>query len=535
MVARAISQIALIAFTAMPLATTTHAQTAVATSQFDNARTGATLTETTLTPANVNARSFGKLGTYKVDGAVYAEPLYVPNVPIPGNGTRNVLYVATEHDAVYAFDADKPGDPPLWQVSFLDERKHIETVPARDANCPFISPEIGITSTPVIDMKTGTLYVLARTMISHTAGHDEYPHTLHALAITTGVEKFGGPKEITATSRGKGDGRENGQIDFNGLRENPRAALTLTNDALYLAWASACDVDPFHGWIMAFDPSTLERKAALNVTPDGSEGGIWQSDTGPAADSDGNVYFAIANGTFDATAAAISGETASDWGDTLLKVKFDGGKIAIKDSFTPFDQEILSQHDWDLGASGPLLVPDQHNEPKHIVVQPGKNGEVYVINRDKMGGYNKGHDAILQRFSAGQSCYTAPVYWNSRVYIACQERPITAYTIEKGQLHAAAATTLNFENPGATPSISANGNAQGILWAVATKTWDGPARPAILYAFDAAKLGAPLYTSEENAPRDRAADATRFVIPLVANGRVYFGTRNAVEVYGLIK
>ena len=529
----------MIAFTTtLAFAAPAHAQSAVSTSQYDNARTGATVTETTLTPANVNATTFGKLGTYKVDGAVYAEPLYVPAVPIPGKGTRNVLFVATEHDTVYAFDADKPGDSPLWQVSFLNEKARIETVPARDANCPFISPEIGITSTPVIDMKTGTLYVLARTMVSRTLGHNEYPHTLHALAITTGAEKFGGPKGITATSRGKGDGSSSGQIDFNGLRENPRAALTLTSDALYIAWASACDVDPYHGWIMAFDPSTLERKAALDLTPDGSEGGIWQSDTGPAADADGNIYIAVGNGTFDANTEGSDGTGATggaDWADSLLKVKLDGSKLTINDSFTPFDQENLSKNDWDLGASGPSLLPDQLTEPRHIIVQPGKNGEVYVLNRDKLGGYGKGRDAILQRFTAGQACYTAPAYWNARVYIACEQRPITAYAIEKGQLRPAETGAVKFINPGATPTISANGNKDGIVWAIATKTWNGPAQPAILYAFDAAKLGAPLYTSEQNASRDRAADATRFVIPLVANGRVYFGGRGALNVYGLLK
>jgi hypothetical protein len=506
---------------------------AVSTSQYDNARTGATLVETTLTPQNVNVKQFGKLGTYSVDGAVYAEPLYVPNVPIPEKGTRNVVFVATEHDSVYAFDADKPGDAPLWHVSFLDASKRIETVPARDANCPFISPEIGITSTPVIDMKTGTLYVLARTMVAHTVERNEYPHTLHALAITTGVEKFGGPRVITATSRGKGDGSSGGQVDFNGLRENPRASLVLTGDALYLAWASACDVDPYHGWIMAYDPTTLEQKAVLNVTPDGSEGGIWQSDTGPAADADGNVYIAVGNGTFDAAAGG------ADWGDSLLKVKLDGGKLAVRDSFTPFDQENLSKHDWDLGASGPSLLPEQPGEPRHIAVQPGKNGEMYVLNRDKLGRYGKGSDAILQRFSAGEGCYTAPAYWNSRVYIACEDRPVTAYTIDKGQLHAAETSTVKFANPGATPTVSANGNKDGIVWVIATKTWNGAPQPAVLYAFDAMKLGAPLYTSEENATRDRASGATRFVIPLVVNGRVYFGGREgakgAVNVYGLLK
>ena len=254
----------------------------VTTSQYDNLRTGATLNEKLLTPRNVNANQFGKLGAFKVDGAVYAQPLFIPALDVPGSGKHDVLIVATEHDSVYAFDADRPSDAPLWQVSFLDAGRGVTTLSARDVQCPFIRPEVGITSTPVIDMKTGTLYVLARTMIGHTLASNEYFQHLHALAITTGVEKFGGPKVIAASSPGKGAGSSNGQVTFNALRENPRAALLLVNSVVYLTWASSCDVDPYHGWVMAYDAQTLAQRAALNVTPDGSEGGIWASDTGPA-------------------------------------------------------------------------------------------------------------------------------------------------------------------------------------------------------------------------------------------------------------
>src|SRR5437588_5670959 len=262
----------------------------VATSQYDNLRTGATPNEKTLTPQNVNAKQFGKLGAFQVDGAIYAQPLFVPALEIPGKGRHNVLFVATEHDSVYAFDADRPNEPPLWQVNFLDKQRGISTVTHRDVECPFIRPEIGITPTPVIDMKTGTLYVLARTKIGNTFGEDEYFQHLHALAITTGVEKFGGPRLITASVPGKGEGAANGKVAFNALRENPRTALLLANDTLYLAWGSSCDVDPYHGWVMAYDPHTLAQKAVLNVTPNGSKGGIWTSDTGLAADATGNVY-----------------------------------------------------------------------------------------------------------------------------------------------------------------------------------------------------------------------------------------------------
>src|SRR5947199_2206379 len=231
----------------------------VATSQYDNLRTGATPNEKTLTPQNVNAKQFGKLGAFQVDGAIYAQPLFLPSVEIPGKGRHNVLFVATEHDSVYAFDAERPNDPPLWHVSLLDKMRGEETVPARDAQCPFIQPEVGITSTPVIDLQSGTLYVLARTMIGHLFKDNEYFQSLHALAITTGAEKLGGPKLITASVPGRGAGTANGQVPFDPLKENPRAALLLANKTLYLTWGSSCDVDPYHGWVMAYDPQTLEQ------------------------------------------------------------------------------------------------------------------------------------------------------------------------------------------------------------------------------------------------------------------------------------
>ena len=268
----------------------------VTTSQYDNMRTGATLNETILTPQNVNAKQFGKLGAFKVDGAVYAQPLFVPALEIPGKGKHDVLFVATEHDSVYAFNADRPGDAPLWHVSFLDNKRSLTAVPARDVQCPFIQPEVGITSTPVIDLESGTMYVLARTMIAHTLTNSDYFQHLHALAITTGAEKFGGPRLITASVPGKGDGSANGQVKFNPLRENPRASLLLVNATVYLTWASSCDVNPYHGWVMAYDAATLAQKAVLNDTPDGNEGGIWASDTGPGADSDGNVFVPTGNG-----------------------------------------------------------------------------------------------------------------------------------------------------------------------------------------------------------------------------------------------
>jgi hypothetical protein len=504
----------------------------VTTSQYDNARTGATRSERTLTPQNVNSNQFGKIGAFKVDGAVYAQPLFLPNVLIPGKGQHDVIYIATEHDSVYAFDADRPGDAPLWQVSFLDTKSGVTTVPARDANCPFIQPEVGITSTPVIDIQTGTLYVVARTMVAHTLSHNAYFQNLHALAITTGVEKFGGPKLISATARGNGDGAENGIVAFNDLRENPRGALLFVQGVVIAVWGSSCDVDPYHGWVMAYDSQTLSQKAVLNVTPDASEGGIWMSDTGPAADEAGNVYVPVGNGTFDAASGG------RDYGDSILKLNLgpQSGSFIIRDYFTPCDQEALSKRDADLGSSGPTLLPDQSGSKAHLLLQPSKAGAIYVLDRDSMGKFHSDGDAIVQKLnSAGDGAYGAAAYWNKHVFFAGSDDVLRGYAVENGKLREVAQSIVRFENPGATPSVSANGSTDGIVWAVATKTWNGPPKPAVLYAFDAAKLGAPIYTSEENSARDRGAEATRFVFPIVVNGRVYFSARGEVEVYGLLK
>ena len=501
----------------------------VTTSQYDNLRTGATLDEKSLTPQNVNEKQFGKLGAFPVDGAVYAQPLFLPAVEIPDNGRHDVLFVATEHNSVYAFDADRPKDPPLWHVSLLNKQRDEETVPARDVQCPFIQPEVGITATPVIDLQSGTLYVLARTMIGRFFKDNEYFQSLHALAITTGAEKFGGPKQIAASVRGRGDGSKNGEVRFDALRENPRAALLLANKTLYLTWGSSCDVDPYHGWVMAYDPQTLEQKAVLNVTPDGSEGGIWASDTGLGADASGSVYVATGNGTFDAASGG------RDYGDSLLKLELHNSSLVVTDSFTPFNQAQLSDADADLGSSGPLLLPDQQGPRRHLLLQPTKGGMIYVIDRDRMGQFQAQGDAVVQRMHTAGGGYGAMAYWNGHAFFASSDDYLCDYAIENGRLTLKTRSSIKFENPGATPSVSADGRKNAVVWAIATKTWNGADRPAVLYAFDGNHIEQPIYTSEQNSKRDRAAMATRFVVPLVVNGRVYFGARGEVEVYGLLK
>lgn len=500
----------------------------VTTSQYNNYRTNATLHEKILTPQNVNAQQFGKVGAFKVDGAVYAQPLFVPAVSITGKGTHDVLYVATEHDSVYAFDANRPGDSPLWKRTFLDKSRGVTTLSEDVVACPFIRPEVGITSTPVINLKTGTLYVLARTMIEHKTGGDEYFQHLHALSITTGVEKFGGPKLITASVPGKGAGSSKGQVAFDALRENPRAALTLVNSSVYIEWASSCDNDPYHGWVISYDTQTLAQKSVLNVNPDGTEAGIWLGDTGPAVDREGNLYVPTGNGTFD---AANGGR---DYGDSVLKL--DGSSLTIRDYFTPHDQQRISQADTDVGSSGPTLLPDQPGPHPHLLLQPTKDSTIYVIDRDNMGKYHPDRDALLQMIKISGPGLGAIAYFNGHAFFATSDDYLRDYAIKNGRLALQARSRTKFADPGATPSISADGNKNAIVWAIATKTWNGPdTKHAAIYAFDATKLGEPIYNSEQNSRRDRAALAARFVIPIVVNGRVYFGTRSEVEVYGLLK
>ena len=277
---------------------------------------------------------------------------------------------------------------------------------------------------------------------------------------------------------------------------------------------------------MAYDPRTLAQKAVLNVTPDGSAGGIWESDTGPASDPAGNVYVPIGNGTFDASSGG------RDFGDSLLKLTLKRSSLTIADYFTPYDQARLNDADLDLGSSGPLLLPDQPGPHRHLLLQPSKGGDIYVIDRDRMGQFQSGGDAIPQRIPMSGSAYGAMAYWNGHVFLVCENDSLRDYAIADGELKLNAYSSLKFDNPGATPSISSNGSKDAIVWTVATRGWNSRDRPAVLYAFDATNINQPIYSSEQNGRRDRAALATRFAIPVVMNGRVYLATRSEVEEYG---
>jgi hypothetical protein len=513
------------------VAISAHSQVSVLTQHNDNYRTGQNTNETVLTPANVNQTQFGKLFSQAVDGYVYAQPLYVPNVTIPGLGTHNVVYVATEHDSVYAFDADTNAGAnavPLWHTSFIDPAHGITTVSSGDVGCGDLIPEIGITGTPAIDISGNTMYVLAKTKESGIA-----VQRLHALDITTGAEKFGGPVKIKANASGTGDGGTS--VIFNPLREGQRPGLLLQNGKVYIAWASHCDITPYHGWVIAYNAQTLTRTGVWNSTPNGGLGGIWESGAGIAADASNFVYVPSGNGTFDAN---FSGK---DYGDSVIKIGFNAkGKLRPFDYFTPYDQNYLNNTDLDLGSGGALLLPDMPGAKyPDLLVQAGKEGTVYVIDRTHMGHFNpSNNNQIVQNIpGAVGGMWAAPVFWNNHVYFGGADDAVKMFNFDPstGLLATTpASNTLTFFGfPGPTPSISANGNSNGILWAIQTDRYNINGL-SILHAYDATNLATELYNSAQNPSRDGAGGAVKFSVPTVAKGKVYVGAVQQLSVYGLL-
>lgn len=349
-------------------------QVSVTTFHNDNSRTGQNTQETSLTPANVNSTQFGKLFSTTVDGYVYAQPLYVPNVQNINGGEHNVLYIVTEHDSLYAIDADS--GTTLWQKVFINPGAGVTTVSNSDVSCGDLVPEIGITSTPVIDPTTNTLYLVAK-----TKENGVYFQRLHAIDTVTNAERFGGPIVIAATVNGTGSGSSGGKVSFDPLREHNRPGLLLENGHVVIAWASHCDNVPYHGWVMSYSASTLAQEAVLNTSPNGGLSGIWMSGDGVEADSSGNLFFATGNGTYD-------GSTNGNYGDSIVKVSGPtSDSLSVADWFTPSNQSSLSGGDTDLGSGGVLLLPDlpAGSAHTHLLVQMGKEGKIYLIDRDNMG------------------------------------------------------------------------------------------------------------------------------------------------------
>lgn len=470
----------------------------------DRLRTGLQSNETILTPANVNPAQFGEKFSYPLDAWTYAQPLYVAGLTI-GGAKHNVVFVATEHDSVYAFDADSPG-PPLWQISFLGPGT--TTVPSVATKDRFLAPNgIGITSTPVIDPNSGTLYVLAQTVENGV-----YANKLHALDLASGADKPGSPIALSAAG-------------FQAKQEFQRSALLLANGNIYVAFASyAGDRLPYNGWVFAVDAASLRQIASWNATASGSQGGIWMAGTGPAADEDGNLYVATGNGTWNGT---------TDFGMSVIKLD---STLHVLDYFTPFNVFALSEADYDLASGGVLLVPHQSGIFPNEAIICGKPDSVYVLNRDSMGHKGSSDDTqIIQslphqvggigRVHADHHCFTTAAYFNHKIYFVGNNDVIKAFTLNwrTGQLSSAPVShgSFVFAFPGAQPVVSSNGTADGIVWAVD----HGPA--ASLHAFDANDVSRELYRSPS------IGDGIKWAVPTVINGKVYVATQSRLVVFGL--
>jgi len=503
----------------------------VLTQHNNAARTGANLSETLLSTRSVTPKTFGKLGTLVVDGYLYAQPLYVQNVRVPGKGLHNVIYLATAHNSVYAFDADDlTAKKPLWKVNLGPSVPATEVYTTKWTDMRI---EIGVTSTPVIDPSANTIFVEAKTKENGT-----YVQRLHALDITTGAEKAGGPVEIKASVPGTGMASAKGQVAFDSVKQLQRPALLLTNGTVYLAFGSHADSPPFHGWILGYNARTLIQTCTFNLTPNGEEGAIWQAGMGMAADPAGNVYAMVGNGTFDADSGGL------DYGNSILKLAPKPGTLSVSDYFTPYNQASLSENDQDTGASGPLLIPNTN-----LLLGGGKNGWLYLTQTGKMGHYQSSDDSqIVQSFQITHgNCHGSAVYWNGpvgpQVYIWPEFAHLTAFKLNAGKLNptpaSSSAVAVPDGMPGAFLSVSADGSkaGTGIVWSSApydaNANWDTV--PGILRAYDASDLNHEIWNSKMVPARDDAGMFAKFCAPTVVNGRVYLSTfSNQLQVYGLL-
>jgi len=528
------------------------AQGNVLTYHNDNARTGVNPNETTLTPTNVNIYGFGKIYSRPLDGQTYAQPLYISNISIPGKGTHNVVFVATQNDSVYAFDADSNAGSnalPLWKTSFINPAAGVTVplgtdIPGFDCRT-FVTDtggsggQIGIVGTPVIDAASGTLYVVARTKEPQSVTNQTLVQVqrLHALDITTGLERSNSPVVIDAVVPGIGAGSNSGFVHFDPVREVQRSALLLSGGVIYIAWCSYCDLTPFHGWIISHDAQTLQQVGAFNATPNGSSGGFWMGGAGLATAPDGSIYGVTGNGTFD------TAPNPQNFGDSFVKL-IQGTNLALADYFTPFDQSTMDIQDEDLGAGGVMVLPDSVGSVAHphLMVGAGKLGKIYLLDRDNLGHFNAGSDSqIVQSFTF----YTAqfgtphffglPAYFNNRLYVQGVGEFLKAYVFTNGQLNTTpilqSAETLGFR--GATPSISANGTNNGILWQLFPGSASNP--NASLRAYDVNNLSPRIYDSYLNLQAGLPERITllKFNVPTVANGKVFLGTVESLAVFGL--
>jgi hypothetical protein len=530
----------------------------VTTYHYDLARDGANAQEFALTTTSVRATSFGKLFSCAVDGAVYAEPLWLPAVNV-GGGTHHVIFVATQHDSVYAFDADASPCQQLWHTNLLDTAHggvaNETPVCWYDVGSGFgdIQPEVGVTGTPVIDPATNLLYVVSKSETGgcSTGNPSVFSQRLHALDATTGFESQT-PTNIAASVAGTGDGSSGGVVSFDAQSEAQRSGLALLknvsvggaiHDVVYIAWASHEDAFPYHGWILGYNAANVQQQLQVfNANPNGGQGGIWMSGNAPAIDAAGNLYAITGNGTFDADTGG------NDYGDSFFRISTNG-PLTLTDYFTPFNQANLNAIDGDLGSGGAVLLPDQTVGPPHLLVGGGKQGLIYLVDRDNMGQFLVGSDNVVQEFQADNGSWTTPAFWQNTLYIAgsgdhgncdnLKSYPFNSSTTGLFNTSASSASTHCFMFPGATPVVSSSGTTNGIVWATEVGCYGTAASPcggpAVLFAYDANNVLTELWDSTQAlGQRDQAGNAVKFTAPTVANGKVYIGTRTEVDVYGLL-
>ncbi|MEM5288897.1 pyrrolo-quinoline quinone [Paraburkholderia sabiae] len=490
----------------------------------DLARTGQMLAETTLTPSNVNSASFGKVAFLSADGKVDGQPLSVTSLSIGGT-THNVIYVVTEHNSVYAYDADNYAQ--LWQVSLNGANE----TPSDNRGCTDITPEIGITSTPVIDRSRGSngvLYAVAMTKDASSGIH----HRLHALDLASGAELFGGPSEISATYPGSGGNSVNGVLTFDPSLHTERVALTLVNGNIFMGWTAHCMGGAYTGWIMSYSADTLKQTGVVNVAPNGHQGSVWMAGSGMASDGT-SIYVVDGNGTFGTTLDANGFPVDSDFGNSFMKLS--ASPLKVTDYFASFDVVQLANVDGDFGSGGAMLLPDQRTADgtvKHLAVAAGKDNKIYVVDRDAMGKFsptsNNNWQVLTGTLAGG--IWGSPAYFNGTVYYGALNDNIKALPVTNALLATTAASKspTTFAYPGAVPAISANGTSNAILWAAENGT------TGALHAYDATNLGRELYNSNQAGTRDQWGAGNKFITPMISRGKVYVGATNGVAVFGLL-
>ena len=524
---------------------------AVSTYLNGNSRQGANLQEYALAtsgPTAVNSTNFGKLFSCTVDAGIYAQPLWVGNVSI-GGSKHNVVYVATQHDTVYAFDADASPCTTLWQTGANSVNSLLPSgqtwVTSGDVACTDLQPDIGIVGTPIIDPGTNTMYVVTKSKT--TSGTATFHQLLHALDITTGSEKLSGPKEISASVSGTGNGSTGGVVTFDPLINNQRSALLLENGHVVISWSSHCDNGAYHGWVMSYSASGLAPEAIWNDSPDGAQGGIWMSGSGPAADSSGNIFFAIGNGSFNANSGTAPNR---DYGDSIVKVgPASGGTFPVAGYFRSFEEPPPPDGlDVDQGSGGVLLLPTTGT--KNNLIQAGKDGRIYVTDQTALGGFNATLNSIVQEVP-GQlpgGMWGSPTYWGGSIYFGAAldggatGDPIRAFSFDaggSGMISGAptSQTAKSFAFSGPTSPISSSGQSNGILWALDNAAPSNTCNTScqVLYAYDATNLATQLYNSTQaSGNRDQDGGPVKFTVPTVANGKVYAGGQTTLTVYGLL-